>query len=49
VDPELETVKVYRLTGKAYKRTAELSRETGDTITTPMLPKLKISLRDLFG
>jgi Uma2 family endonuclease len=49
VDPEVETVKIYRLTGKAYKRTAELSRETGDTITTPLLSKLKISLRDLFG
>lgn len=49
VDPELETVKVYRLTGKAYKRVTELSRESGDTLTTPLLSKLKILLRDLFA
>ncbi len=49
VDPELETVKLYRLTGKAYKRVSELSRESGDALTTPLLPKLKMALKDLFA
>jgi Uma2 family endonuclease len=40
VDPELETVKVYRV--------AELSHEASDTLSTPLLPDLSISLSDIF-
>lgn len=49
VDPELETVKVYRMTPQGYSRSAELSREASDTLSTPLLPELGISLIDLFA
>ncbi len=48
VDPVVETVKIYRLAGASYERAAELSAEAGDTLTTPLLPGLSISLPDLF-
>lgn len=48
VDPELETVKVYRMTPDGYSRAAELSREAGDAIRTPLLSELSIPLIDLF-
>lgn len=49
VDPELETVKVYRMTPHGYSRVADLSREASDTAGTPLLPELSISLIDLFA
>ncbi|NJD69099.1 MAG: Uma2 family endonuclease [candidate division NC10 bacterium] len=48
VDPELETIKVYRTTGQGYQRVAELSCETGDTLTTPLLPDLTLPLSKIF-
>ena len=48
VDPELETVKVYRLTGQGYQRTAELAKESGDTLSTPLLPNLQLPLPAIF-
>lgn len=48
VDPELETVKVYRTIPRGYSRVAELSHETRDTLSTPLLPDLSIPLTDLF-
>lgn len=48
VDPELETVKVYRLTDQGYQRTAELSKEGNDTLTTVLLPGLTIPLAAIF-
>lgn len=48
VDPELETVKVYRMTPQGYSRVAELSHEASDTLSTPLLPELSIPLTDLF-
>ena len=48
VDPELETVKVYRMTLEGYSRVAELSHEANNTVSTPLLPELSIPLRDLF-
>jgi Uma2 family endonuclease len=48
VDPELETVKVYRLTGQGYQRTAELAKESGDTLSTPLLPNLQLPLAAIF-
>lgn len=48
LDPELETAKVYRLTEHGYTRVAELSRESADTLTTPLLPGLTIPLVELF-
>ena len=49
VDPELETVKIYRLTDQRYVRVAELSRESGDTLATPLLPGIQIPLSSLFA
>lgn len=48
VDPELETVKVYRMTPQGYSRVAELSYEASDILSTPLLPDLSIPLIDLF-
>jgi len=48
VDPELETVKVYRMTDQGYVRAAELARETGDRLMTPLLPGLQIPLAEIF-
>lgn len=48
-DPALETIKVYRLTDGDYERTAELSAEAGDTLTTPLLPDVAVALNEVFG
>lgn len=48
VDPELETVKVHRMTDRGYVRAAELSREAGDALSTPLLPGLQIPMADIF-
>lgn len=48
VDPELETIKVYRMTDQGYARTAEHSKENGDMLTTPLLPGLQIPLTEIF-
>lgn len=48
VDPELETVKVHRLTNQGYARAAELSKESNDTLTTPLLPGLQVPLAAIF-
>jgi Uma2 family endonuclease len=49
VDPELETIKVYRMTEKGYVRVAELSKEANDSLTTPLLPNLHLPLAEIFG
>ncbi len=49
IDPELETVKVYRLsTIKSYERMEELTLETDNTLTTPLLPDWQLRLKQLF-
>lgn len=48
VDPELETIKVYRRSAQTFERVAECSRETRDVLTTPLLPGLSILLDELF-
>ena len=48
VDPELDTIKVYRRVGDAYERVAELSLEANDVLTTPLLPGLRIPLAKVF-
>ncbi|MBZ0167861.1 hypothetical protein MELA_01650 [Candidatus Methylomirabilis lanthanidiphila] len=49
IDPELDTIKIYRITPQGYQRAAELNRETGDILSTPLLPDLTIPLNDLFA
>lgn len=48
VDPELETIKIYRLTDQSYVRAAELAREANETLFTPLLPNFQMPLADLF-
>lgn len=49
VDPEVETVKVYRKSGERFERAAELSNETADVLTTPLLPGLTLPLARVFA
>lgn len=48
VDPELETIKIYRMTERGYVRSAELSSEAKDILTTPLLPDLQIPISEIF-
>jgi Uma2 family endonuclease len=48
VDPELETVEVYRLAAGRFRREAELSAEAGDVLTSPLFPGLEIVLAEIF-
>jgi len=40
VDPELETIKVHRRSDHGFTRAAELTRDGGDVLATPLLPGL---------
>jgi Uma2 family endonuclease len=44
VDPEIETIRVYRRTRNTFARVIELSANAGDVLTTPLLPGLDIPL-----
>ncbi len=46
-DPATARVRVYRSTGNSLQQVAELAADAGDALTTPLLPGLAISLRDL--
>jgi Uma2 family endonuclease len=49
LDPELDVVRIYRRVGASFDRPAELSRESGDILTTRHLPGLEIPLSRLFA
>lgn len=50
VDPELDLVKVFRRTADgAFPQVAELSRESGDVLTTPLVAGFELRLKELFG
>jgi len=48
IDPELDTIKVFRRTADRYERVAELSVENRDVLTTPLLPGLDLPLAKIF-
>lgn len=48
VDPELETVKVFKLAQRKYGRAAELSKEANDVLTTELLASFKLPLSEIF-
>jgi Uma2 family endonuclease len=49
VDPELELVKINRRSGRGrYERVAELSTETGGSITSPLLPNFSLDIAAVF-
>jgi Uma2 family endonuclease len=49
VDPELDVVRVYRRDGGQFARPLELSREAGDTVTTPLMAGLALPLNRVFA
>lgn len=50
VDPELETLLVYRAgEGGSHTRAAELSRESKDSVSTPLLPGFSLPLSEIFS
>ena len=48
IDPELDVVKIYRQSGVRYERVAELALDSGDTLTTPLMPGLELPLARIF-
>ena len=48
VDPELETLKIWRLIDARYERIADLSAEAGDRLATPLFAGLEIGLAEIF-
>jgi len=49
VDPDLETVKVYRREGEGYGRPMLLSKDAGDVLASPLLPGLSVALAAVFA
>jgi len=48
IDPERETITVYRRVQGAFVRVAELSAEHADMLTTPLLPGFSVMLAEVF-
>jgi Uma2 family endonuclease len=48
VDPDIDTIRVYRRDNDRFARVVELSAEAGDVLTTPLLPGLEIPLARVF-
>jgi len=48
VDPDLESIKIYRHADERYVRAAELSSEAGDVLTTGLLPEFSVALKSVF-
>jgi Uma2 family endonuclease len=48
IDPEIETIAVYRRVGTSDQRVLELAVERNDTLTTPLLPGLHAPLARIF-
>lgn len=48
VDPELETVKIFRRAQQGYSRAVELSKEANDILTTEILAGFDLALAEIF-
>jgi len=48
VDPDANTIRVFRRDGRALPLVSELAASAGDVATTPILPGLTIDLTELF-
>ena len=48
IDPEIETIKVYRLADQTYSKAIELTLEAKDRLTSPLFPKWELPLKELF-
>jgi Uma2 family endonuclease len=49
LDPDGRTAKVFRRSGKRLTPAASLSAESGDVLTTPLLPGLSVPLGEIFA
>jgi Uma2 family endonuclease len=49
IDPDHRATRIYRRDGGSLRLAAELSAGAGDVLTTPLLPGLEISLREVFA
>ncbi len=49
VDPELDSIKVYRRVAGSFARVAELTAEDNDVLTSPLLPDWSAQLREIFS
>lgn len=49
VDPDLEIVKVHRLTGPGYAEPLARSKQSDHRLTTPLLPGLDLPLSEVFS
>jgi Uma2 family endonuclease len=49
VDPNRNTITLYRLEGERYEKVAVLSVEAGDVLQTPLLPGLELRLTEVFA
>jgi Uma2 family endonuclease len=49
VDPDLDVIRVYRRSAQGFDRPVELSAETADALTTPLLVGLEIPLARVFA
>jgi Uma2 family endonuclease len=48
VDPDVDTVRIYRRAGERFARALELAREADDVLTTPLRPGLEMTLAQIF-
>ena len=48
VDPEIDAIRLYTRANDRFGRPLELSRESGDVLTTPLLPGLDVPLARVF-
>jgi Uma2 family endonuclease len=48
-DPVREAVRVYRRAGETFASAVELRAQSGETLTTPLLPGLEIPLSRVFA
>ena len=48
VDPDLDAIKVFRLVNGRYQRVEELTLESGDVLTTPLLSGLQLPRSEIF-
>ena len=49
VDPELDTIEIYRQVEGAFVRVAKVNVEHADVLTTPLLPNWSVALTKIFS
>ncbi len=49
VDPELETVRIFKRSDSGYAAPVEFTREKSDTLVTDLLPGFQLSVSELFS